>query len=313
MKSLSPLTLKTLLPWVCLTLVSTSASRGAVSYTVFGGSYTQNFDSLPNSPENASIEATVPWADDSASTANTTGIQGWYLYHPLVPTPDNGTNDHQRMRIGAGTANTGAFYSFGSSGSTDRALGGLNADTLSTPANAAVPPATVEETQMYIGVRIVNNTGRTLTSFSLSYTGEQWRLAGNGASGTQVTDDRLAFQYSLDPAAAINSANSLFTSVAALDFLSPQTTGVAAGIDGNLAANRTAISSTVTGFSWAPGTALFLRWVDVNYPGPNPTASTTRADNGLAIDDLTFSAVPEPSALLLGFAGALLLAGRRRR
>jgi hypothetical protein len=301
------------LPALCLILTFTGNAGAAINYTVFGSSYTQNFDSLPNTPENTSLEATRPWADDTATGAAVSGIPGWYLYHPLSPAGENGTNDHQRFRIGAGSANTGSFYSFGSTGSTDRALGGLNADTLSTPQNATVPPATVEDTQMFIGFQIVNNTGTTLTSFSLSYAGEQWRLAGNGTGGTQVTDDRLDFQYSLNPAATISSANSLFTNVDLLDFTSPQTTGAAAGIDGNAAVNRSVISSMVTNISWAPGATLFLRWVDPNYPGPDPTASATRADNALAIDDLSFSAVPEPNGFFLLASGAALLTSLRRR
>jgi uncharacterized protein len=296
-------------PTLCL-LASLLKTDGAVSFN--GAPYIQNFDSLPAAPENVSLESTTPWADDATSTATQTSIPGWFLYHPLNPGTENGTNDHQRLRISAGTQNTGAFYSFGTTGSTDRALGAINADTLTTPANATVPPLTVEETQMYIGLQIVNNTGMLLTSFTLNYTGEQWRQAGNGG-GAQVTDDRLEFQYSLDPAATISSPNAFFTRVIALDFNSPQTTGAGTGLDGNAGANRTLLGSTVENLAWAPGTSLFLRWVDPNYPGPNPSASTTRADNGLGIDDVTFSAVPEPAGSALSVFGAMLLVTIRRR
>jgi hypothetical protein len=295
---------------MCLQFAAFSEINAAVSFN--GTPYTQNFNSLPITPENASLEPTVPWADDTTSTATLTSIPGWFLYHPLNPGAENGTNDHQRLRVSAGTQNTGAFYSFGTSASSDRALGAINADTLTTPSNAAVPPLTVEETQMYIGLQIVNNTGRLLTSFTLNYTGEQWRQAGNNG-GAQVTDDRLEFQYSLDPAATISSPNALFTHVIALDFNSPQTTGAGAGLDGNAAANSLLIGSTVDNLAWAPGTSLFLRWVDPNYPGPTPSASATRADNGLGIDDLTFTAVPEPGGTALTALGAALLATFRRR
>ncbi len=293
------------------------AHAAGVSYSSASSVYSQDFNGLPTSPENASLQATAPWTDDMEPAAGRTTIPGWYLYHPTQQT-EGGTNGHQRMRIGTGSANTGAFWSFGSSGSSDRALGGVGADTLSTPQNADPAPATQEESQMYIGLLLVNNTGQTLNSFNLSYIGEQWRRAGNGptgAPGTQVTEDGLDFQYSLNPAATISSPNSLYTDVNALDFASPQTTGAAGTINGNDAANRTALSATISDIVWEPGASLWLRWVDTNYPGPNPSAGITRADNGVAVDDLTFSAeaaVPEPGSLaFLGLAALGIL--RRRR
>ena len=45
-------------------------------------------------------------------------------------------------------------------------------------------------------------------------------------------------------------------------------------------ANRTAVSATITGLTWAPGQTLVLRWTDVNDGGN---------DDGLAIDDLSLS------------------------
>jgi hypothetical protein len=293
-------------------LAWTAPVQAAVTYSTPGSSYTQNFDSLPVAPENASLQATIPWTDDSNSSATQTSLPGWFLYHPLVAATEGGVNTHQRFRIGNGSANTGSFYSYGTTGSADRALSGLNADTLSTPANAATPPLTVEETQMYMGLQLNNNTGIILNSFSLGYIGEQWRRAGN-TGANQITDDRLDFQYSLNPAATISSPNALYTDVNALDFVSPQQTGAAGTIDGNDPANRTALSATVSNIVWAPGTALFLRWVDTNYPGPNPSASATRGDNGLGIDDLRFSAVPEPTSVaLLALGGLGFLAIRRR-
>src|SRR5437867_1644013 len=91
-----------------------STAQGSALYS--GGTYTQNFDSLPNTPENASIEATQgQWADDTVSVPGTTvSIIGWYLYHTLDPgAAEDGTNGHQRLRAGPGTQNTGAFWSFG--------------------------------------------------------------------------------------------------------------------------------------------------------------------------------------------------------
>ena len=68
---------------------------------------------------------------------------------------------------------------------------------------------------------------------------------------------------------------------AGTDFTTPNTTGIAGERDGNAAANRTAINSTITGLSIAPGATFFIRWVD---------SDATGADDGLAVDDLSVTA-----------------------
>ena len=69
--------------------------------------------------------------------------------------------------------------------------------------------------------------------------------------------------------------------VAALDFTSPITGGTAGALDGNLAANRVALSSTITGLNIPAGTEVMLRWSDPDHSG---------TDHGLSIDD--FSVTP---------------------
>jgi len=63
----------------------------------------------------------------------------------------------------------------------------------------------------------------------------------------------------------------------------------------------------VTGINWAPGTSLWLRWRDPNDPG---------SDHGMAIDNFSFSAVPEPTTFALvglGMGAAGLVSRRLRR
>ena len=117
-----------------------SHSRAAVIYSMPNATYSQNFDSLPITPANATLGATpAGWTDDNAApAAGNFSIVGWYLYHPITQS-EGGANGHQRMRIGAGTQNTGAFMSFGASGSTERALGDVGSTTL---AANPVSPAT---------------------------------------------------------------------------------------------------------------------------------------------------------------------------
>ncbi|MBI1761578.1 MAG: putative Ig domain-containing protein [Acidobacteria bacterium] len=169
---------------------------------------------------------------------------------------ESGTNANTTYTAGTGSSTTGDTYSFGAAASTERAFGGLQSGSL-------VPT---------IGACFTNNTGTTVTSLLISYTGEQWRL------GTAGRADRLDFQYSLD---ATSLTTGTWTDVDALDFNSPFTTTIGA-LDGNAAANRTAISSTITGLSIANGATFFIRWNSFDATG---------ADDGLSVDD--FSLTPQ--------------------
>ena len=151
-------------------MMSDNAALASVSYTIIGGSYTQNFDSLPNTPTNVSLgNSTIGWKDDDpAASGSNFSIEGWYLWHPInLSSGEGGFNGNQRMRIGAGTVNTGAFMSFGAAASTE-ALGGVMSNTLG-----------LANSESYMGLRLTNNTGSTLGQFTLSYNGEQWRNGGN--------------------------------------------------------------------------------------------------------------------------------------
>ena len=188
-----------------LALVALPEARGSVSYSTSGSTYSQNFDSLPNTPENVSLgNSPIGWIDDTTTPgASQFSILGWYLYHPTLQA-EGGANGHQRMRIGAGTASTGAFMSFGASGSTERALGDIGSNTL-TP-SPPTPPLDI-----YIGLRLRNDTAQTLTDFTLTYDGEQWRDGGNSVSGSPP--QTMTFMWSTT-ATAINDPDTLFTPVA---------------------------------------------------------------------------------------------------
>jgi hypothetical protein len=271
-------------------------AEGAIVYSTPGSTYSQNFDSLPITPSNASLgNSPAGWIDDSTSPpAGNFSIPGWYLFHPLTQT-EGGANGNQRLRIGGGSTNTGAFWSYGAASATERALGSLAANTL---ANA--PPAT-QSTTMYIGARLTNNTGAVLDSFTLSYVGEQWRDGGAATPNAQS----LAFEWKVN---AANLQDVGFTAAAALDFTSPTfvNTGGGAAADGNATANRLAIGPvTVSGLNWQPGEDLWIRWGDLNNTGN---------DHALAIDDLSFSAdaVPEPTGFGLAMLASAGLLIRRR-
>ncbi|MEA3031648.1 MAG: uncharacterized protein QOG13_2973 [Sphingomonadales bacterium] len=178
---------------------------------------------------------------------------------------ETGTSANTTYTAGTGSSNTGDTYSFGSTGSTDRAIGSVGSAGVS---------------QDLIGASFVNNTGGVITQLAINYFGEQWRNGGN------ATQQKIDFQISFN-ATSISDASPgvTWTDVNALDFLGPIATATAAALDGNAAANRVNIASTITGLNVANGATFWIRWVDVNDAGN---------DHGLAIDD--FSLTPTATA-----------------
>jgi DNA/RNA endonuclease G (NUC1)/fibronectin type 3 domain-containing protein len=214
-----------------------------VSLTSLGTPVTQNFDSLANT-------GTPTWTD------NTT-LPGWYAQFVAVST--NPTT----YATGTGSSTGGAIYSFGSAASTERAFGSVSS---ATPGD------------IYFGVRLANNTGGTITSLAIAYTGEQWRNGGN------TTQQKLAFQYQVVNAGAVTDANTPttgWTALTALDFVGPIATATAGALDGNATANRASISSTLS-VTVNPGQEVWFRWLDINDAGN---------DHGLAIDDLSVTPI----------------------
>ncbi len=185
--------------------------------------------------------------DTLASTGTSSVLPaGWELV-------ESGTNANTTYAAGTGSINTGDTYSFGAAASAERALGGLQSGSL-------IP---------LVGGFFSNDTGSTITSLEISYTGEQWRL---GALGRV---DRIDFQYSLN---ATSLSAGTWIDADALDFVAPTTAGTVGALDGQAAANRATISGIITGISIPPGARFRIRWVDFNAAG---------ADDGLAVDDFT--------------------------
>jgi hypothetical protein len=168
---------------------------------------------------------------------------------------ESGTNANLLYNTGTGSGNAGDTYSFGAAGNTDRAFGGLQSGSLNPT----------------IGVSFINNTGGTVTSLNIVYTGEQWRL------GALARTDRIDFQYSLN---ATSLTTGSWIDVNNLDFAGPATTGTVGSLNGNATANRTTISFTITGLFVPNGSVFFIRWNDFNATG---------ADDGLAIDDFSIT------------------------
>ena len=217
-----------------LVLLACSAPLAAQNASLTGGAYTQDFNTLANT---------------AGTTTNTALPTGWQILETGTAARVN-----QQYAVDTGSGNAGDVYSYGSAGSSDRALGSLRSGTL-------VP--------LY-GACFTNSTGTTITAMSVAYTGEQWRL------GTINRTDRIDFQYSVDASAI---GNGTWTDVDALDFTTPTTATVGAK-DGNAAANRTARSAEISGLSIAAGGSFCIRWQDFD---------AASSDDGLAIDDVSLT------------------------
>jgi hypothetical protein len=157
--------------WLALE-VKADTGTGSVSLTTLGTAYSQDFNTLANT---------------AGSTTNTNLPAGWYLTES-----GGGTRDNEQYAVDTGGSNTGDTYSYGAASATERALGGLRSGTL-------IP---------VYGAKFVNNTGSTINSLSVNYTGEEWRL------GTAGRTDRIDFQISTD---ATDLTTGTYTDVDTLD------------------------------------------------------------------------------------------------
>ncbi len=225
---------------------ATGTTPDYISYST--GTYTQDFNGLNVSGSFGTTGFGQGPYYVSTPPMNATSATGWQILNQL--------SGDIKWTVDAGSGTGGSAYSYGSAASTDRALGALSSGT--------VIPA--------LGAVLVNNSGGPLSDVTITFVGEQWKYAASVA-GT------LTFEYQIGGSDILTGT---FTTVNGLNFTSPVTAGIAGPLDGNAAANRTAVnySFTLSG-NWLQGQTLAIRWKDFNDSG---------SDDALAIDDFTFSA-----------------------
>jgi hypothetical protein len=215
-----------------------SYSQVAITGT---GSYSQDFNSLINT-------GTVLWADNST-------LPSWFAQRV------SGTG--YNLLTGDGSSNTGGVYSFGTTSSTDRALGSAGSNGTGHQAN---------------GVAFHNTSAGSIGSFTVSYVMEQWRNGGNAAA------QPITWWYKVSSSAitALNPGVSTgWTAITALDANSVVNTATAAALNGNLPANQVVKSNIVIpGLTLAAGEYLMIKWDDINDSGN---------DHGLSVDDFSIS------------------------
>ena len=261
----------------------TSATAQTLSYSNAGSTYSQDFNSLATSGVTLPTNGGVIFALNDPTGINATNMAGWYGEAALKTV----------YLANSGGTTTGAFYSYSTNGASSASDQALGLETTTTSG------------QEIFGLGISNTTGVTLTNFNISFNAEYWH------DGTATSAKTLAFGYVVDGGATlptistngvITPASGSYVHDATLDYTKAGS-GIARALDGHASTNSTAETDTLN-VSWAPNTTLWLVW---------DFGTNTAQTPGLAIDNVSFSAVPEPSTyLLLGVGGLALLIGYRR-
>lgn len=218
--------------------------------------------------------AQIPYVGGSyAQDFNTLASSSIYTYYTNLPAGwsiKGIQNGYVWTTVTNGYSNNYGVYCFSlASGAADKSIGLVQGSTGAS----------------HLGARFRNDSGVTLRAFTLSYVIEQWRKGAVAGS-----DQTIPFSFALD---ATNLTSGSYLNVPPLDLHSIHDgDGVAAALDGNAAANRQRVTATVSGFTWLPGQDLWIRWSGVAY--------SFFAAHALAIDDLTFQAVPTLQVTAVG-------------
>ena len=239
--------------------------------------YSQDFDSLPSANTTVANTGAINAQGEvtqlaSASFTNAT----WYAARIA-----GSSTSAMPFQANNGSGNTGGLQSYAATSSTDRWLG-LFASGTSTPA---------------VGLALVNTTGYTLTSVTISFTAGQWR-SPNG-SGAVVNTVNFAYGFSSNP--SITSSNFLSSSAMTADASGNLVSGSPTSTPVTGLSDVSAKTVTLSNVVWAANATLFIRWQDVDNAG---------ADAGLGINNLTI--VPAPGAAALIGAASLLTSRRRK-
>lgn len=207
----------------------------------------------------AIMQLNTPFANNMDSLA-TTGMPtssplpaGWLFV-------EAGSGANNTYGINDGGNNAGNTYSYGTTASTDRALGSLASGAL----------------QSTICTYYVNQTGSTVADVRLQFTMEQWR------SGGRTTPDSSEFFWGINnggflPSNGTWNKNSTLNLVSKL-FSNPAPT--AGARNGNDTTNQIKYDVTLSGVNLQPGDTIYFRWRDQDAQG---------GDDGLAIDDFSLT------------------------
>ncbi len=230
------------------------------------GPYQQNFDALANT--NASFQSNVILPGIYARHAlNMYGVE-WesYFRYPgpyAHLSPNNGSEGPNLASVdNNGTAHGPAWYHFGATSSTDRALGGIAGTSTASG-------------QGYVGIRLKNASSKTIVNLEVQYAMEQWY----NSSQTQAANVTVDYRRSTSAITSVFAGT--WTNVPALGVAAPSTSTAIAPRNGNAATNRRVLHTTLTGLNLAAGEEIMLRFGYTFDSGTN--------GNGLSIDDVVIT------------------------
>ncbi|NJN34848.1 MAG: hypothetical protein HC817_11930 [Saprospiraceae bacterium] len=212
----------------------------ALVFFSFGHLVAQTFSLTGTNPTYTQNFNTLPTATGTSWVNNST-IPNWYA------------NISGNILVGSGSGTSLGLYSYGAASNTERALGSLAGN--STPL-------------IEFGVGFTNNSSTTITSFVITYKGEQWRNGGN------ANTHKLAFFYKIG-ASTLDETG--YEAVSLIDFNSPIATATASALDGNASVNSATLTHNCT-VNIPVGSTVFFKWQDVNESG---------GDHGMGVDDLS--------------------------
>lgn len=243
-----------------IAVTATSFSAGQLAYISAGSTLTETFAN-PAGWGTGNMSA-QRWMDNRT-------IPGWYAAY-YVAASDTYTTPPTIVRSNGTQTTNHSFYIFRDPSDEeirqDGALGAI-------PLNAQT--AGPNQGGVFYGVQIRNETSKPLTEFTLGYVMEIWRLS------RAARPNSLAVSYRIG---GDTFGSGTWTAIPSLTLTSPA--GPESGttlLNGNLDENRLSASATVTGVTIPPGESIWIRWYDNNDPG---------IDNGIGIDEVTFSAKP---------------------
>jgi autotransporter-associated beta strand protein len=223
------------------------------------GSVTQNFSTLSNTGFAPGTSSGTQDIDSSQYGAGGAPMAGWYYYAA--------TDNVYVVETSGGSTSTGGLYAYGTGG-TVSAMG------LQTTGGSGV------ET---IGLELVNTSGSTLNSFTVSFDDATYHYGDTaGASKT------LSFDYDVTSAGAANPSNIPTSGLNAtgLNYTAtnptPDTFASAGAYENGI--NQTLESGTVFGsggLNWQPNDVLWLEWA---------ITSSTAQSPGIGISNFSFSA-----------------------